>query len=99
MQHKTKYGTASITDNGTVCLEFVEQQMKISITSNGLQVMLLQLLTSLQLTQVVKQVSKMYTFYELPAKLAKYYDYAHNFVNIVKSKTPKVRAASVLLIH
>lgn len=87
----TKHGTVEILRTGHVLLDFVGDPYLVLISGDGQRVRLLDrrdLDGKVTLDKV--PALRRYTWDSLPAKIAKKYRYASRFVDLIRSKTPKV---------
>lgn len=105
MRQKTRNAVVSITDDGEVCLEFFHHENGqdrvfevVRISQNGMKISVYQpngesgIPLSLQppLPPAGGESTSTYLFSNLPSKYWKKYQYATQFVHLVRKKTPKV---------
>ncbi|XP_025084941.1 serine/threonine-protein kinase PLK4-like isoform X2 [Pomacea canaliculata] len=103
IRQKTKNAVINIMDNGNVCLEFVKNKGKeqrvvevFSISSDGQQVTVFHPgdrgrgVAVSDCPPSPLSACKTFTFQSLPGKYFKKYQYAARFIDLVRSKTPKV---------
>ncbi|XP_071951441.1 serine/threonine-protein kinase PLK4-like [Antedon mediterranea] len=103
IRQKTRNAMVSVLDTGDVCLEFLKTRANqdrvvevLQISDNGLQVMLFHPNGSKGVPvtdsppSADKEQTLKYSYNDLPTKYWKKYQYAVKFVQLVRSKTPKV---------
>ncbi|XP_041359491.1 serine/threonine-protein kinase PLK4-like isoform X2 [Gigantopelta aegis] len=103
IRQKTKNAVVNILESGEVCLEFVRHKGKqekvievFSISSDGQHISIFQpnnghgVLIADDPPSPGQGPLKTFTFGTMPEKYYKKYQYATRFVNLVRSKTPKV---------
>lgn len=114
MRQKTRNAVVSITDDGEVCLEFFHHENGqdrvfevVQISQNGMKISVYQpngesgIPLSLQppLPPAGGESTSTYLFSNLPSKYWKKYQYATQFVHLVRKKTPKVRMTVLLSLY
>jgi len=80
--HTTPHGYIKITDNGYIEMEIDNKAKILKITPNGQKIMLF--------SKLVEDCTIEYDLLDLPHRLHPCYKYASDFVNVLRSKTPKV---------
>ncbi|ESO98990.1 hypothetical protein LOTGIDRAFT_231306 [Lottia gigantea] len=88
----------SIGESGAVCLELFKQSgldtltEMFTVSQDGLEITICQFCNTTEVTNDRREEGrrKVYTLDNLPKKFNKKYEYCRRFVNLVKSKTPKV---------
>jgi hypothetical protein len=97
MKQKTKHGTVEILEDGQLCLDFTDEKYLMKVTSNGQQVrqQIVFYLLQIQLFNREENIHsaapvKSYLKDSLSGSLAKRFKYACKFVDLIRSKTPKV---------
>lgn len=81
MQQATKHGTLSILNTGDLLLDFKDDAHLIRISSDS---------NMITLKHRTQQEELKYDRMHIPAALCKKYKYAARFVDLVRSKTPKI---------
>ncbi|KAJ3350970.1 Serine/threonine-protein kinase plk4 [Entophlyctis luteolus] len=91
MQQKTKHGDISILSNGSILVDFSREPYLILISADSKWVQLCDRQKSSK-TSTVADISpyKTYPSAKLPPNLSKIFAYAAKFVDLVRSKTPKI---------
>ncbi|KAJ3412208.1 hypothetical protein HDV05_001118 [Chytridiales sp. JEL 0842] len=87
IRQKTRHGVISISESGQVAVDFVTETHVITIDSTGTKV---QLHNRLPTGECAKDPSLSLDSKNLPTNVLKIYKYAAKFVDLVKSKTPKI---------
>lgn len=90
IQQQTRTACVSITHEGLVILKFArrDKQEMIKISSDGLEISVYQ--SSLSRSCDEFSFHGSYTYNDLPSRYWKKYQYAFQFIMLVRSKTPKV---------
>ncbi|KAJ3123831.1 hypothetical protein HK098_001622 [Nowakowskiella sp. JEL0407] len=89
MKQTTKHGTIEIAPNGSVVLNFKGDDYHIQISSDGENIQLYPL-NSRSGTEFLSHPLQSYTRHTLPQNFEKKYRYAARFIDLVRSKTPKI---------
>ncbi|XP_071087123.1 serine/threonine-protein kinase PLK4-like isoform X1 [Haliotis cracherodii] len=103
IRQKTKNAIVNILETGEVCLEFLKNKNKVekvvevfSISADGSQVSVYQpneghgVVVTDRPPSPDDEMLKTFAYGSMPEKYYKKYQYATRFVNLVRSKTPKV---------
>ena len=80
--HKTSHGYIRIDDRGFIEMEIDNKAKIMRITPNGQKIILY--------SKLVEDCNMEYSLQDLPSKLYPVYKYAYDFVNVLRSKTPKI---------
>ncbi|CAG8671741.1 10923_t:CDS:2, partial [Ambispora leptoticha] len=90
LKQKTKHAFVEILPTGTVFLDFYDDRYLITITKDGGKIDIFERPVGKETPAILVNPIKSYTFDELPIKYLKKYRYAAKFIELVKSKTPKI---------
>ena len=82
LTHNTQNGYIKITKERWIEMEIQKKTKIMMISPEGLQIIVK--------SKVISNVVYEYSFANLPSKFIPFYKYASDFVNVLRSKTPKI---------
>ncbi|RUS16078.1 hypothetical protein BC937DRAFT_91631 [Endogone sp. FLAS-F59071] len=95
IKQRTRHGVVEVLEDGTVFLDFNEERWLMTVDSEGEKINFFERPHTRGSPAILVNPVRSYTFHELPPKHLKKYRYAAKFVDLVKSKTPKVSSSCI----